>query len=444
MTTFKDLGLTEAFAKVLEEHGLTQPTEIQEKTIPLTLKGKDVIGVSATGSGKTLAFGSAIIEKCQPGKGIQALILSPTRELAEQISTTLKKFSKTSHLKIEEVYGGVSFSPQQSKLEKADIVVGTPGRILDHISQHTVNLSKVKFLVLDEADRMLDMGFIDDVGRIIKTCPKERQTFLFTATFSPDIEHISKDFLSHPTKVETDSYVDPTKLTQYYYDVPPYLKFSLLVHLLKEERSGLVMVFCNTRMNVDFLDKNLRRAGLNSTATHGGLSQNRRSFIMDEFHKNRVSILICTDVAARGLDIKNVSHVYNYDIPKNSTDYIHRIGRTARAGKEGKAISLVSNRDYENFQKVNEDDSLTITPLEVPQIEVVPIQRVFSSGRDRPRSQSRDYRGNSRSPSRGHDRERDDHPPRRSGGSRPHSRPFNNRSHSSHRSGGGSRSHSRY
>jgi len=402
MEKFKKLKLSENLLKALKELDFKEPTEIQEKSIPLILKGKDVLGSSATGSGKTLAFGSGIIENTGKGEGLQALILTPTRELAKQITTSLRRFSKYYSLKITEIYGGVAFNPQVRELKKVEIVVGTPGRILDHIQRKTIDLSKINFLVLDEADRMLEMGFIEDVTKIIKKCPDKRQTLLFSATIPLEIEKISERYMRNPALISVESYVDPKKLSQSFFDVPSHLKFSLLVHLLKQEKSGLVMVFCNTRRNVDLIAKNLKRYEIDSLAIHGGLPQNKRSNIMKLFHSNNVSVLVCTDVAARGLDIKGVSHVYNYDSPKNSTEYIHRIGRTARAGKEGKAISIVSQKDYENFRNVNTNDSLNIKRETLPNVEQLDVnfQVADRGGRDfknrnfRERSDSR--RGNSR------------------------------------------------
>lgn len=367
--TFNDLGMSKRLLKIIEDLEFLYPTEIQEKTIPIILDGKDVIGKSATGSGKTLAFGVGAVENSKKGEGIQTLILTPTRELAEQISQNLKKFARDSELKIIEVYGGVSFSNQEEKLKKSEIVVGTPGRILDHIRRGTIELGKIKILVLDEADRMLEMGFIDDVVSIIERCPEKRQTLLFSATISGDIERIGRKYMEKPIYVEAKNYVDPSKLKQVYYDTPPNLKFSLLVHLLKKEEKGFVMVFCGTRKNVDLVVKNLKRHGVDALAIHGGLSQSRRNKTLESFHSQKALILVCTDVAARGLDIKDISHVYNYDIPANSTEYIHRVGRTARAGKEGIAISIVCKRDYDNFRNVREDDSLKMTELEVPEVE---------------------------------------------------------------------------
>ena len=395
MESFRKLGLSEGIMKIIEASKFIEPSEIQEKTIPLALAGKDIIGGSATGSGKTLAFGASIIHHAEKGKGIQSLILVPTRELAEQVGKVFMKFSVYKNLSISTVYGGVGMSPQINALQRAEIVVGTPGRILDHMERGTLRLDKIKILVLDEADRMLDMGFIEDVERIIKACPKQRQTMLFSATISSVIEHIAKKHMIKPVSVEVESYVDPSLLKQIYYDVSKDLKFSLLVSLLKNEKAGLVMVFCNTRRNTDFVANNLNNNAVEAIAIHGGLSQEKRNRIMQKFSSQGVYVLVCTDVAARGLDIKGVSHVYNYDIPPSDKEYVHRIGRTARAGKEGIAISIVSERDYDNFRNVLRNPDLKITQEKVPEVQRVGIRlfdrsregfgsgRRFGGGRDR-------------------------------------------------------------
>jgi len=381
MESFKKLGLSQDILKVLNELKFEKPTEIQEKAIPLAMAGKDIIGGSATGSGKTLAFASPIIEKLKPNGNVQALIMTPTRELAIQVAESIKQFSKNKRLNILPVYGGVSINEQIRKLHDTDILVGTPGRIQDHINRKTLRLNKVKFLVLDEVDRMFDMGFSRDVERIIDECPKDRQTMLFSATISASIDHLARKHTRNAVEVEVESYVDPTKLKQIYYDTPNNLKFSLLVHLLKDEKSNLVMVFCNTRRNVDFVEKNLKKNKINAVAIHGGLTQNRRSRIMKNFNNATTQVLICTDVAARGLDIPGVSHVYNYDLPSSSDDYIHRIGRTARAGKEGIAISILASRDYDNFSTITRNKSLKIERKELPRIERVGIETDFRSPR---------------------------------------------------------------
>ncbi len=379
MEKFKQLGINEAVLKAISELGFSEPSEIQEKAIPLVLDGKDIIAGSATGSGKTLVFGSGIIQYCSQISRVQSLVLTPTRELAEQVSQELKKFSRHKHMNVVSIYGGVDIGPQIKRLETADVVVGTPGRILDHLKRRTLYLGNVKILVLDEADRMLDMGFIYDVESIIRYCPKERQTLLFSATISADIANLASRYMKHPVEISAQAYVEESKLHQIYYDVQSKEKFSALVYLLKKEKQGLVMVFCNTRRTVDFVARNLEKAGIQASAIHGGHSQNKRTNTLEEFHSSKVYVLVCTDVAARGLDIKNVSHVYNYDMPKTSKEYIHRIGRTARAGKEGKAISIVSDRDYENFREVLKDTSLELNEEKfqeaLPQIYIRPFDR---------------------------------------------------------------------
>ena len=230
MNKFKQLGIREEILKVIEEEHFDQPTEIQEKSIPLILQGRDIIGGSATGSGKTLAFSCGIITACEKGKGIQAIVLTPTRELAEQVTASMKKFSKYKRLVITPIYGGVSINPQIQNLNFSDVVVGTPGRVLDHLQRGTMDLSKVKVAVLDEADRMLDMGFIEDVEKIISQCPRKRQTLLYSATISTDIHRLAEDYLNNPVKIAVESYVDPSLLRQVYYEIPMNLKFSLLVY----------------------------------------------------------------------------------------------------------------------------------------------------------------------------------------------------------------------
>ncbi|MFW6233518.1 MAG: DEAD/DEAH box helicase [Nanoarchaeota archaeon] len=372
--TFKELGLSKELISVLSDLNIKTPSEIQVKSIPSVLAKKDLIGGSATGSGKTLVFASAIIENLEKNSEIQALVLTPTRELAEQVSNSITKFSKHKKLKSLAIYGGVSIDNQIRQLQDTDIVVGTPGRILDHLNRGTLNLGKVKFLVLDEVDRMFDMGFQHDVERILQKCSTKRQTMLFSATISIEMDHLAQKYTEKPVEISIESHVDPSKLKQIYYDVPDKLKFSLFVHLIKKEKSRLVMVFCSTRRNVDFVTKNLNNLGIKSKAIHGGMVQNKRNNVLNEFNSNKgVNVLVCTDVAARGLDIKEVSHVYNYDLPKTSDEYIHRIGRTARAGEEGIAINILCSRDYENFGKILDNKKIKIEKKELPRFERVGI-----------------------------------------------------------------------
>jgi ATP-dependent RNA helicase DeaD len=397
MEKFAKLGLSEEVLSVLKLKGFQEPTEIQIKAIPLALAGKDIIGSSATGSGKTLAFASSIIENLRPNKNVQALILTPTRELAEQVAESIRHFSKNKNLKVLAVYGGVDIQRQIRMIGNTDILVGTPGRILDHLQRRTLRLNEVKFLVLDEVDRMLDMGFHHDVEAIIKQCPIKRQTMLFSATISADFDYLARKYTNNPEEISATSLIEDSKLNQIFYDVPPSQKFSLLVHLLKKENS-LAMIFCSTRRNADVIADNLNEAGIRAKAIHGGLVQNKRLNILREFHEKAFNILVCTDVAARGLDIKNVTHIYNYDLPKDSKDYIHRIGRTARAGENGKVVNILSSRDYENFQNIQQNESLHITQEKLPFFEQVRVSRESRDNRER------EFRGGSRTrDSRGRD-----------------------------------------
>jgi len=376
MKLFEKFGLSHELMNAIGHLGIDKPTQIQEESIPHIMKGKDVIGESATGSGKTLAFGCGIIDHLIHGNGLQALILAPTRELAEQVKGELRKLSKHKHLNVMAVYGGVSIGPQIDGLGKVDVVVGTPGRILDHMERRTIDLSKVKLLVLDEADRMFDMGFMEDVERIIRACPRKRQTLCFSATISDRIKTLANRYMVDPINVAAENQVDPSKLKQIYYDVSKNMKLSLLIHLLENEQRGLVMVFCNSRKTVDFVVKNLKANKINAIAIHGGLTQNKRTRTIDLFNSAKVSVLVCTDVAARGLHIDNVSHVYNYEIPRDSKDYVHRIGRTARAGEEGKVINLLCERDYDNYTRVLE----SYRDFKIDNVERPHVKRIMAVG----------------------------------------------------------------
>src|SRR3989344_4830229 len=311
------IHLQQEIAKAAEDLGYTEWTDVQKRTIPKVQEGKDVIAQSSTGSGKTAAFGLPILEKIIHGQGLQVLILVPTRELCEQVNKEMRKFSKYKKMNIITVYGGVSINPQIDALRTADIVVATPGRMIDHIQRRTIQLNKVNILVLDEADKMFEMGFIDHVKRIISYLKQNRQTLLFSATISGQVHNIVKNYMKNPELIKVKSYVDEGKLVQHYYDVPSRDKFSLLAYLLKHEK-GLTIIFCATRRMVDILSKNLYTNGIKALKLHGGMSQNRRKQAIDMFHGSKADVLIASDVAARGLDIKNVTHIINYDIPKTS------------------------------------------------------------------------------------------------------------------------------
>lgn len=371
----EELNLHHNLLKAVKALGYNEATQIQEKCIPEVKQGKDVVGQSSTGSGKTAAFGLPLLEKVENGKGLQVLVLTPTRELCVQVSDALYSFSKFMGTRIVSIYGGVGIGPQIHAIPRAEVVVGTPGRILDHLERKTINFGKVKILVLDEADKMFEMGFIEDVERIMKHIPKERQTLLFSATLSSSIQQLVQRYLRHPVTIKTEVHVAKHLLKQKYYVVRQHEKFSLLTSLVKLNPKGMGIVFCGTRHGVDSVTKNLRAHGIKAMAIHGGLTQSKRMHALDNLKKEHINILVATDVAARGLDIRNVSHVYNYDVPKTAEEYVHRIGRTARAGSEGDAITLLSDHDYENFNRILSDRSLTIRKEELPQFEKVAFQK---------------------------------------------------------------------
>lgn len=397
-TAFEQLGIIEPILRVCNEERFVQPTEIQEKALPPVIAGKDVIGEAATGSGKTLAFASGIIHQTKRGNGVQALIITPTRELAQQVTEMVISLSKYKPLNVTAIYGGVSINQQIHKLKKTDVVIATPGRLIDHIGRGTINLKGVRILVLDECDRLLDMGFLPDVERIIGNIPQNRQTLLFSATIPFEVNHLAQKYMNDPVDVAAQPYVDPTKLTQFYFSVSDSLKFSLLVHLLKQNKSNdLSMIFCNTRRYTDFVAKNLNNSGIKAIALHGGLSQYERTKRFNNFQTRRIKVLVATDVAARGLDIQGVTRIYNYDLPDNRKAYIHRIGRTARAGKAGKALTLVSQRDNEKSFYIFRGYENTIQKQKTPQVERIQVERKkrYSSNR-RNNSRSNNSRSNKR------------------------------------------------
>lgn len=381
---FEELNLKPELLKAIKHLGFTETTGIQEKCIPSIQEGKDIVAQSSTGSGKTAAFGLPLLEKLQTDKGIQLLVLTPTRELCVQVADAMQGFAKfLSHVRIVSVYGGVSIVPQIDHLRRANIVVGTPGRILDHISRNTINFQHVKFLVLDEADKMFEMGFIEAVEEILRHIPQQRQTLLFSATIPQAVMHLVRKHLKNPMSIKGETYVHKTLLKQVYYVIPTKEKFSLLAHLLKGKPEGLALIFCATRRETDLVAKNLKLHGIQALAIHGGLTQNKRELALEALKNGHVNTLVATDVAARGLDIKSVSHVYNYDVPKSPNEYIHRIGRTARAGSNGEAVTLLSERDYDNFNHILSDRSLEIKKEQLPHFPQVAFQRGFAQDRER-------------------------------------------------------------
>lgn len=376
---FEQLNINPKLVKATNMLGYLELTSIQEKCIPEILLGKDVVGQSSTGSGKTAAFALPILNSIESGRGIQALILTPTRELCVQVAHAIIGFSKFMHFRVTSVYGGVGIEPQISSLRTADIVVGTPGRILDHIQRRTIDFSRVKFFVLDEADKMFEMGFIDDVEEIISHVAKQRQTLLFSATLGSNVNRLVRKHLRAPVTIKSQLYVDKSLLKQLYYDVDVKDKFSLLVHLLKSNPEGFALVFCATRREADIVADNLKQQHMYVKAIHGGLNQSKRLSALQSLREQNIRVLVCTDVAARGLDIQNVSHVYNYDVPKTSEEYLHRIGRTARMGAEGQAVTLLTSRDHDNFRRVLEDRSFVIQKGHLPQFERVRFNRMQRS-----------------------------------------------------------------
>ena len=396
---FEDLNVNKELVQGLKEMGLKEPTEIQEKAIPLIKQGKDVISISKTGSGKTAAFGITILENVKHGQGVQFLIVAPVRELAVQISKELKKFGKYIEFSVATVYGGVAINPQIEAIARADIIVSTPGRLLDHLENYDLKLNKIKCVVLDEADKMVEMGFIEDIRRILDETPSQRQVLLFGATISNEIDELKHDYMHNSVIAQAESHVEEEYLEQYYYDIKQYEKFSLLVHLLKKEEKGLTIIFCSARSTVEMVTKNLRGNGIRAEMIHGKLSQNRRLRVIEDFHKGKPNILVASAVAARGLDIKDVTHIFNYDLSQDSQEYIHRVGRTARAGQAGKAITLLSERDHDVFREI-----LNRYPVKVEQLPLENFEKLrFNAGmRQGGRFGSRGRFGNNSRPSRGY------------------------------------------
>jgi superfamily II DNA/RNA helicase len=350
MSTFESFHLSKSTIAILHKEGITIPTPIQEQFIPLVAEGRDVIAQSETGSGKTLGFALPLLEKIHRRDGLALLVLAPTRELALQISQEFIKFSHGKQLTVTPVYGGVSVDEQVKNLPHTNIVVGTPGRLLDLVNRGNVHLKTIKYLVFDEADRMLDMGFLPDIERILRHIPKQRQTLLLSATLPKEIIHASQRYLLNPKRIQLDSAVRPEFLRQTYYQTNAEQKLSLLIYLLRHERD-LALVFCNRKHITAKLARRLSNNGVHARCLHGDMSQNQRERATSEFRQKKFNVLVATDVAARGLHIDDITHVYNYEIPRDVDSYTHRVGRTARAGKRGEAISLVATEEEKKFFK---------------------------------------------------------------------------------------------
>ena len=380
MTSFQELGLSAEVLRALDENGFKDPFPIQELSIPLILKGMDVIGQAHTGTGKTAAFSLPILNNIKRNGPIQALILVPTRELAMQVTNEIRKFSKYVGIRTLAVYGGQSMSLQITQLRKGvQIVVATPGRLIDHVKRGTIQLEAAKFVVLDEADRMLDMGFIDDIKFILFYVDEDRQTCLFSATIPPEISRLAQDYMKNPHEVKlNEEEIGLDTIDQSYLIVEERQKFKHLCNFIKIRDEKQTLVFAATKQRTQRLAIELKQQGLRAITIHGDLSQKQRDDSMHRFRTGSEDILVATDIAARGIDVPAIGHVINYDIPDDPMIYFHRIGRTARAGGTGKAISLVSQDRVDDFTRILKNTELPIKRLndemgiEVPRIQSHP------------------------------------------------------------------------
>jgi ATP-dependent RNA helicase RhlE len=351
----KDLNLIPALAEAVEDMGFTEPTPIQRKAIPLALEGRDLIGCASTGTGKTAAFLLPILQRLGSGKegGSRALILSPTRELAMQIDEQALALGYYVGISAVSVVGGVRMEPQERALKAgSDIIVATPGRLLDHMRFGSVDTSRIEVLVLDEADRMLDMGFLPDIKRILKQLPTDRQTLLFSATMSPRIRALAEEILRDPEMVTVDRQKPASGIEQVVYLVDQHRKAQLLSKLLQHDEMDSVLVFVRRKADADRLARSVRRGGVEATSIHADRSQEERIVALEDFRTGRCPVLVATDVAARGIDINGISHVINFDVPYSPEDYIHRSGRTARAGAKGDVLTFVSAEERSQLAEI--------------------------------------------------------------------------------------------
>ena len=369
MAKFEDFQLSAATLRSLKRIGFEETTPIQEETIPLSMEGKDIIGQAQTGTGKTAAFGIPLIEKVDvKNKNIQALVIAPTRELAIQVSEELHKIGYDKRVQVLAVFGGQDISRQIRALKKKpSIIVGTPGRILDHINRGTIKLEGIHTVVLDEADEMLNMGFIEDIEKILSKVPDERQTLLFSATMPEKIRQIAVRFMNEPVtvKIKAKEMTVP-QIEQYFIKVDEREKFDTLTRLLDYQSPELAIVFGRTKRRVDEVAEALSIRGYTAEGIHGDLSQAKRLQVLRKFKEGSIDVLVATDVAARGLDISGVTHVYNFDIPQDPESYVHRIGRTGRAGKTGMAITFVAPREMGYLRVVEETTKRRMKRMQVP------------------------------------------------------------------------------
>jgi len=414
---FNELGLSAELLSAVDKQGYREATPIQREAIPLILEGRDVLACAQTGTGKTAGFTLPLLQRLQSSKPnkrrVRALILVPTRELAAQVSESVRNYGCHLPIRSMQIYGGVSIRPQISRLrEGVDIVVATPGRLLDHVQQKTIDLSAVEVLVLDEADRMLDMGFIRDIRKILKLIPTQRQNLLFSATFSQEIRSLASSFLSSPAEIQVaPSNTTAERVSQLVHPVDKARKRELLSHQIGKGNWRQVLVFTRTKHGANRLAEQLNTDGINAAAIHGNKSQGARTRALADFKSNKVRVLVATDIAARGLDIDKLPHVVNYELPHVPEDYVHRIGRTARAGLDGHAVSLVCVdenkllRDIEKLLKRDIDKEIIPGYEPDPRIKAEPINkgRSHRSGGQRANSRNNKRSGtpNARAGKRG-------------------------------------------
>ncbi|MCJ0930405.1 DEAD/DEAH box helicase [Virgibacillus halodenitrificans] len=355
MTAFKELGVSAPIMKALEKMGFEEATPIQSETIPLAMQGNDVIGQAQTGTGKTAAFGIPMIEKIDPKqRKIQGLVVAPTRELAIQVAEEVNRLAKFKGIRALAVYGGQHMDRQIRALKDGpQIVVATPGRLLDHMRRRTIKIDMVQTAILDEADEMLNMGFIDDIRDILKGIPEERQTLLFSATMPKEIRDIATNLMKDPKEIKVKAKeMTVENIDQFFVEIPEKFKFDTLNNHLDINSPELAIVFSRTKKRVDEITEGLQARGYRAEGIHGDLTQGKRMSVLNKFKGGRVDVLVATDVAARGLDISGVTHVYNFDIPQDPESYVHRIGRTGRAGKTGEAISFITPREMAHLHLI--------------------------------------------------------------------------------------------
>ncbi len=370
---FDDFQISDQIKRAIKEVGFEEPSPIQKKAIPVILEGGDVVGQAQTGTGKTAAFGIPVIEKVTADRFVQALILTPTRELAIQVSGELQKLSAYKNIRTLPIYGGQLIGHQIRALKQGvQVVIGTPGRVLDHLRRQTLKLDRVHTIVLDEADEMLDMGFIDDIEEILREVKGERQTLLFSATMPPAIKKLSRKYMTTPKTVTINKgEVTAPLINQIYYKVLERNKMESLCRIIDSEDIELGILFCRTKKGVAELAEALQARGYLADGLHGDLTQAQRDAVMKKFRDSSIEFLIATDVAARGIDVENVSHVINYDIPQDPESYVHRIGRTGRAGRKGLALTLVTPREMKHLRSIEQEIKMSIPSQDVPTIEEV-------------------------------------------------------------------------